>query len=112
MDVKRGNRSRCFISQPKSISKLDRSTILSAYPAAVAQQDRESQRRATQMGGIFGQLNLDAAQLGIAGIRISNSIKHFGRRLKLQFPVSSDGFVRRSPTGAFNRAKAPISKLP
>ncbi len=54
------------------------------------------------MGGIFGQLNLDAAQLGIAGIRTSNSIKHFGRRLKLQFPVSSDGFVRRPPTGTFN----------
>jgi hypothetical protein len=95
---KKGKLSRCYVSEPRSMSKLDRATALAAYPADVALQDKELQKRATKVGISLSRLNLDTTQLAAAGKKIAYSMSHFNRKLKLRFAVSSDGVIR-GPSG-------------
>jgi hypothetical protein len=93
---KKGKNSRCYIAEPKTISATDRVAIINAYPAAVAQQDQELRRRAALVGTILARLNLDTSQLALIGAKLATNMKHFDRKLTLQFALADDGIVRRS----------------
>src|SRR5262249_11970086 len=66
---KKGKNSRCFISEPKTVSTLDRATITSAYPSSVAQQDEELQKRAALIGTILARFNLNTSHLAVIGTK-------------------------------------------
>jgi hypothetical protein len=93
---KRGKSSRCYVSGPRALSRVDRATILDAYPATVALQDNELQKRASITAAVMGSLDLNATQLAMAGVKIAQSLRHHHRKMNLQFALGPNGVVLRS----------------
>ena len=73
------------------MSALDRQTILEAYPANVALQDKEIQRRATVAAKTMARLNLNAIQIGLAGTKLAAALGRINRKLQVQFAMADTG---------------------
>jgi Astacin (Peptidase family M12A) len=108
---KNGKNSRCYIRQPTTISNLDRSTILAAYPAESHRQDKQLQSVAEIAGALMGDLNLNATQVGKIGQRISTSMKHFKRKLSLHVSLNPQGSSLRSAGDELNPCEGQSVKL-
>ena len=92
----KGSHSRCYVTEPRSMSALDRQTILEAYPANVALQDKEIQRRATVAAKTMARLNLNAIQIGLAGTKLAAALGRINRKLQVQFAMADTGISFRS----------------
>lgn len=108
---KNGKNSRCYIRQPTTISNLDHSTILAAYPSDTERQDKQLQSVADAAGALMGDLNLSTAQVGKIGQRISTSMKHFKRKLSLHVSLNPHGSSLRSAGDELNPCEGTSLKL-
>ena len=108
---KNGKNSRCYIRQPTTISKLDRSTILAAYPAEADRQDKQLRSVAEAAGILMGGLNLNGTQVGKIGQRISTSMKHFKRKVSLHVSLNPQGSSLRSGGDELNPCEGQSLKL-
>jgi len=97
----KGTSSRCFVEEPRRLSKIDRATILAAYPADVALQSRELEKRAALASKTLSAMNLNSMQLGEVGSTLARSAKRINTKVKLQFALVP-GRPLRAPTEELN----------
>jgi hypothetical protein len=93
---KRGGNSRCYVSEPRSMSKFDRLAILSAYPVAVAEQDKELQRRANVVATTIAKLDLNPDQVATVGGKLASAMSHINHPLRIQLALADSDVVVRS----------------
>src|SRR5262249_2855196 len=80
----------------RSMSDFDRLAILTAYPAAVAEQDTELQRRGTVAAAALAELDLDPDQVALAGGKLAIAMSHVTRPLRIQLLLTNSDVVIRS----------------
>jgi hypothetical protein len=91
---KRGEQSRCFVTEAVDLSDEDRETILQAYPPEANLQGKYLSQSAASMGQVMSSLNLDAEQLAAAGSAIATSLKDYNGSMQLVFPLTENTTVR------------------
>jgi hypothetical protein len=108
---KKGKKSKCYVSEPRTMSNEDKITIADAYPPVTAMQGKELQKRATTIAGVMSQLQLNARQLAKAGMSLGARMKHYNRKVHLEFALTSSSMVRGASPDTMNPCEGNDIKL-
>ncbi|WFU55715.1 M12 family metallopeptidase [Bradyrhizobium pachyrhizi] len=108
---KRGKKSRCYVSEPRRMSKTDRSTVVNAYPPTLALQSKELEKRAATISGVMNQLRLNTRQLAVVGAGLGAKLRHYKRKIHLEFALTKESMVRGADVGSMNPCEGEVAKL-
>jgi hypothetical protein len=94
---KSGEDSRCYVTEPRTMSTLDRTTIQSAYPGAIAAQDNELQRRVAVAADKMTELDLDNDQIAVAATQMSTALTHVDHPVRFELALADNDVTVRGP---------------
>jgi hypothetical protein len=86
---RKGDRSRCFVPEPKTLSKTDRGAIRRMYPRPAGGQNKFLQAAADVGAVELRKLHLTPAQLGKIGTTVARNLARLGRPIRIRFALVS-----------------------
>lgn len=84
---KKGDRSRCFVPEPKTLSRTDKGAIRRMYPRPAGGQNKFLQAAADVGAAELRKLHLTPTQLGKVGTAVARNLARFGRKIRINFAL-------------------------